>query len=263
MTTTQPLFQQHAIVTGASRGVGAAIADTLAQLGACITLMGRHDGSLQKIRAGLIEKYGAECFSISADVTDHGAIERAIEAARARFGTPAILVNNAGMASSVAFDKMSDTHWQEMIGVNLTGVFNLCRTVVPLMRAAGYGRIINIASTAGQTGYAYVAAYCAAKHGVIGLTRALALEYAAKGITVNAVCPGYMDTDMTKETLRNIVEKTGRTQVEALATLLQTNPQGRLIAPEEVAEMVGFLALPSSRSMTGQAISLSGGEIMT
>lgn len=263
MTTARPLAGQHALVTGAGRGIGAAIAARLAVLGANLSLLGRKEQSLRAVSDRLMQETGIEACTAVADVSDAAAVAQALGLITARLGSLHILVNNAGVADSMPFAKMTDAHWREMIEVNLTGTFNLCRSVLPSMQQANYGRVINVASTAGQKGFPYIAAYCAAKHGVIGLTRALAAEYGKYQISVNAVCPGYVDTDMTKTTIRRIVEKTGKTESEAKALIITGNPQGRLISPEEVASAVGFLALPQSMSITGQALSLSGGEVMT
>jgi NAD(P)-dependent dehydrogenase (short-subunit alcohol dehydrogenase family) len=171
-------------------------------------------------------------------------------------------VNNAGYGASQPFAKMASEHWDQMLAVNLSSVFHVTRAAIGGMLARKQGRIVNIASTAGLTGYAYVAAYVAAKHGVVGLTRALAREYASQGITVNAVCPGYVDTEMTAATIDTIVRKTGRSAEEARAELAKSNPQGRLIQPEEVADAVLWLAGDAAGSVTGQCIAIAGGEVM-
>ncbi|HEY5789496.1 MAG TPA: SDR family oxidoreductase, partial [Gammaproteobacteria bacterium] len=183
-------------------------------------------------------------------------------AAAAAAGPVEVLVNHAGAARSAPLQRTDLALWQQMLAVNLTGVFLCCRAVLPAMRERGWGRIVNVASTAGLRGYAYVGAYCAAKHGVIGLTRALALETAREGITVNAVCPGYADTEMTRATLENIRAKTGRSAEQALAELVRFNPQGRLVAPAEVAAAVAWLCAPDSAAVTGQAVAVAGGEVM-
>ena len=254
-----PLAGQHAVVTGGSRGIGAAIAAQLAELGARLTLIGRDGATLEARRAALVERGAAAVATRVVDVTDETAVAAA-------FGTldaaPTILVNNAGGARSAPFGKTDIALWQEMLAVNLTGTYLCTHHVVPAMAAAGYGRIVNVASTAGLTGYRYVTAYCAAKHGVVGLTRALALELARQGVTVNAVCPGYTDTDMVRESVRNIAAKTGASEDGARAQLAAGNPQGRLIEPAEVANAVAWLCLPASASITGQTIAVAGGEVM-
>jgi NAD(P)-dependent dehydrogenase (short-subunit alcohol dehydrogenase family) len=185
-----------------------------------------------------------------------------MEQARSAFGGIDILVNNAGAAPSSPFHKLSSDEWRQVMAVNLDGVFNCTSAALPDMLRQQWGRVINIASTAAQRGYAYVSAYSAAKHGVLGLTRSLALETATKGITVNAVCPGYTDTDIIRDSIAVIMEKTGRTEQQALAQFTASNPQGRLIAPEEVAAMALWLCNEQARSITGQALSVSGGEVM-
>ena len=182
--------------------------------------------------------------------------------ATAKFGAVHILVNNAGVAAAAPFAKTDLAMWRQVIDVDLTGAYLCIREVLRDMTAAKSGRIVNVASTAGLTGYPYIAAYCAAKHGLIGLTRALAREVARSGVTVNAVCPGYTDTEIVGEALANIVAKTGRTREQALSELVAHNPQGRLIKPEEVAETVGWLCLASTASITGQSIVVAGGELM-
>jgi NAD(P)-dependent dehydrogenase (short-subunit alcohol dehydrogenase family) len=192
------------------------------------------------------------------DVTDADSVAGAF----ARAGAADILVNNAGQAASSPFMRTDAAMWQRMLDVNLTGAYHCIQAALPAMLDAGWGRIVNVASTAGLTGYRYVAAYCAAKHGLVGLTRALALELAAKGITVNAVCPGYTETDIVHEAVANIVRKTGRTESQARAELAAGNPQGRLVQPEEVAHAVAMLCMPAASAMNGQAIAVAGGEVM-
>lgn len=190
-------------------------------------------------------------------------MRQAFAQAEAAFGPVHILVNNAGHAVSQKFERTDAALWQNMLAVNLTGTFHCVQAALPGMLAAGWGRVINVASTAGLIGYAYVSAYCAAKHGVIGLTRSLALETASKGVTVNAVCPGYTETDIVRGAVANIVDKTGMTPDAARAKLAERNPQGRMVQPEEVAETVAWLALPASASINGRAIAVDGGEVMT
>lgn len=252
------LEHHHAVVTGAGRGIGAAIAEALAEAGATVTLMGRKRESLEQQAAKLNTQVHIETL----DITDPEAVTKTFGGAARAFGPVTILVNNAGQAESQPLLKTDLALWNRMLEVNLTGTFLCTQAVLPGMLGAGWGRIVNIASTAGLTGYPYVSAYCAAKHGVIGLTRALALELAGKPITVNAVCPGYTETDLVREALANIVHKTGRSQAEARADLLKPNPQGRMIQPEEVAGAVLWLCQPGSAAITGQAIAVAGGEVM-
>ena len=259
---TRPLEGRHAIVTGAGRGIGAAIADRLAALGAGITLVGRTAAPLEAGRAALEAAHGVPTAIAIADVTDEAAVGQAFAAATEALGAPAILINNAGAAQSAPFKRTDLALWRRMIDVNLTSVYLCSHAVLPAMIAAGYGRIVSIASTAGLTGYRYVTAYCASKHGVVGLTRALALETAKTGVTVNTVCPGYTETDLIDEALQNIVAKTGCTRDEAYAQLAAANPQGRLVRPEEVASAVAWLVMPEQAAMTGQAIAVAGGEVL-
>jgi 3-hydroxybutyrate dehydrogenase len=253
----QALYGRHALVTGGARGIGRAIAEALARQGAAVTLLGRNRQALTETATAL----GAGVSAEVADVTDAGAVRAAFAQATERAGPVTILINNAGQAQSAPLHRTDEQMWHRLIAVNLTGTYHCVHTALPGMLAAGHGRIVNIASSAGQVGYPYVAAYCAAKHGVIGLTRSLALETATKGITVNAVCPGYTDTDIVRDTIANIRDKTGRSEAEALAALVEHNPQRRLIRPEEVANAVLWLCLPGSDSITGQSIAVSGGEV--
>ncbi len=258
----RPHSGRHAVVTGGGGGIGAAIAAELARLGASLTLMGRDATRLEATAAALAGRFAVTVGCEAADVTDGAGLSAAIARAAGALGPPTILVNNAGAAESGPFLRLDEDLWQRMIAVNLTGTYHGCRAVLPMMLEAGFGRIVNIASTAGLTGYAYVAAYCAAKHGVVGLTRALALEVARQNVTVNAVCPGFTETAMTQRSIATIIAQTGRTAEQAAAELTRHNPQGRLVQPEEVAAAVAWLTLPEAAAMTGQAIAVAGGEVM-
>jgi 3-hydroxybutyrate dehydrogenase len=258
MNTT--LAGKHAVVTGGGSGIGAATAQALVRAGARVTLMGRDAQRLAAQREALSE-HGEIAACISVDVSDESAVSKAFSDAAAQAGPVDLLVNNAGQAQAAPFAQTDSALWQRMLDVNLTGVFLCSRAVLPAMLERGYGRIVNVASTAGQIGYAYVAAYCAAKHGVIGLTRSLALEVATRGITVNAVCPGYTETELLRASLDQISAKTSRSEQEARDILVRHNPQRRFVVPAEVANAVLWLCMPGAESITGQSVSVSGGEV--
>ncbi|TAK48682.1 MAG: SDR family oxidoreductase [Xanthobacteraceae bacterium] len=258
----KPLNGYHAAVTGGTRGIGLAIAGTLAKLGADVTLMGRNREALAARAAELAEAHGTRVAAEAVDVGDAEAVKAAFASATARLGPVTILINNAGIAKAAPFGKTDLAFWQNVMNVDLTGAFLCAKEVVKGMTTAGFGRIVNVASTAGLTGMAYCTAYCAAKHGLIGMTRALARELAKTPVTVNAVCPGYTDTDIVRDTLDNITSKTGRSREQALADIVVHNPQGRLVDPKEVADAVGWLCLPSSAAITGQSLVVAGGELM-
>ena len=258
----KPLIGQHAFVTGASRGIGASIARELADMGANISITGRDTDALAAVKTELESDYSCKVCSFAFDVTDTDAISRTVEEAASTLGPIDILVNNAGAATSAPFMKTDLARWQSLLDINLTGPFLLTQAVLPAMFERKSGRIINVASTAGMIGYSYVAPYVASKHGVIGLTRALATEYAKSGVTFNSVCPGFTETDIAARTIDTMVNKAGRTEDEAYAELASLNPQGRLVQPDEVAQAVGWLALPSSASINGQSIAVAGGEVM-
>jgi 3-hydroxybutyrate dehydrogenase len=248
-------YSPHALVTGGGRGIGREIASALTRSGAVVTLLGRHRPALDDVVAA-----GEAAFAVVADVAEQAQIEAAIAEASAR-GPIDILIANAGAAESASFAKSDVALFRRMIDVNFMGVVHAVQAVLPAMRQRPYGRIVAVASTAGLKGYAYVSAYSAAKHAVIGLVRSLALELAATRVTVNAVCPGFTDTDLIAGSIENIMKKTGRSHAQALAELARHNPQGRLIAPSEVADAVLWLCGEGAGAITGQAIAVAGGEI--
>jgi NAD(P)-dependent dehydrogenase (short-subunit alcohol dehydrogenase family) len=253
-----PLHGRHAVVTGAGRGIGAAIAVRLAGEGARVTLLSRTQSQLDQVAATL----GGSAQTVRADITDAHSLRQGFAQAVQSFGPVDILINNAGQARSAALHRAPEELWDAMLAINLTGTYHAIRAVLPAMIERGFGRIVNVASTAGIHGYPYVTAYCAAKHGVIGLTRALALEVAQRHITVNAVCPGYTETGLVEQTIANIRQATGRSAEAARAALTRNNPQGRLVQPDEVAHAVAWLCLPGAESITGQSIAIAGGEVM-
>jgi NAD(P)-dependent dehydrogenase (short-subunit alcohol dehydrogenase family) len=257
---SQPLAGMHAVVTGGGSGIGLAIARRLHEMGATLTLVGRKRAKLDEALATLDDsRHDAR----ACDVGDPSAVAHTFKALLDARRAPHILVNNAGCATAAPFADISDDIWDETFRVNVTGVFHCMRAALPMLLQARAGRIVNIASTAGLIGYRNVAAYCAAKHAVIGLTRAVALEVARSGVTVNAVCPGYTDTDIVREAVANIVRESGGSETDARDALMRRNPQRRFVTPEEVAATVGWLCSPESQSINGQAISVSGGEVMT
>jgi NAD(P)-dependent dehydrogenase (short-subunit alcohol dehydrogenase family) len=250
------LAGKHALITGGGTGIGAAIARRLSAAGAALSLAGRRRAPLEHMAAHL-----PDTTAIVADITREDDAAAMVETARAAHGPIDIVIANAGAAESAPIAKVDLAHWRRMLDVNLTGAFLTVRAALAdVAREGGAGRIVFVASTAGLKGYPYVAPYCAAKHGVIGLARALAAELAPRGVTVNAVCPGFTETPLLEAALGNIVAKTGRSAAQARAELERLNPQGRLIEPEEVADTVLWLCTPAAQAITGQAISVSGGE---
>lgn len=245
----------HALVTGGGRGIGRAIASSLLKAGATVTIMGRNLAALNEVVAA-----GDAHHALVADVSDPVAMHAAISEAAQRQPID-ILVANAGAAESAPFLKSDAALFQRMMDVNFMGVVHAVHAVLPDMVARKHGRIIAVASTAGLKGYGYVSAYVAAKHAVIGLVRSLALEVATKGVTVNAVCPGFTETDLLEGSIDNIMSKTGRTRAQAVAELAKHNPQGRLVKPEEVADAVLWLCGAGAGSITGQSIAVAGGEV--
>lgn len=258
MTNAYQLETAHALVTGGGRGIGAAIATALDKAGVKVSILGRNEAKLNEVR----DSFSNKGLAIGCDITDEAQIKSAIAAIEADAGPIDILVNNAGAVASAPLASMSRDVWDQMMSVNLTSVFLITQAVLKTLQKRGGGRIINIASTAGLKGYPYVTAYTAAKHGVVGLTRALALELAQTDITVNAICPGYTDTELLSGAAASISAKTGLSSEDIVKQFAASNPQNRLISPQEVASAVLWLCSTGAASMTGQAISLSGGEVM-
>lgn len=256
-----PLVGRRALVTGAGRGIGQSIALALAQAGAEVVVSARTPGEIEAT-AAQIQGLGRRGVAIPCDVTDPAQVERLAATASESLGGIDILVNNAGGGTSHKFLNHPDEVWHRMLLLNLTSVYYVTKAFVPGMVERRWGRIITIASIISKIGGRYIAAYSAAKHGVLGLTRSLALELTPYHITVNAVCPGYMDTPMTQGTIDNIAARTGMSQTQARESLEKMSPQNRLITPAEVAAVVVFLAQESSYGVTGQAINVDGGMVM-
>jgi 3-hydroxybutyrate dehydrogenase len=244
---------QVALVTGGGKGLGAAIAQRLAKDGFKVALLGRDRLALERVA----KEIGA--FSAEADVTDGDAIRRAVDRVHEACGVVSVLVHNAGIATSASLAATSDEEWEATMAVNVTAAFKLARALVPDMTSGKWGRVVNIASTAGLAGYPYTSAYCASKHALIGLTRALAVELARTGVTVNAVCPGFLDTEMTERTIATISAKTGRSKEAARSALEEQSPQRRLFRVDEVAHVVSMLCSADAGGINGQAIAISGG----
>lgn len=240
-------------ITGAGRGVGRALALRFARDGFDVAAAGRSSAPLTSV-AEEVAAAGVDVLPIGCDVASRGAVRRAVALAEQRLGPIDVLVNNAGVSDSAPFASMDDELWDRMLAVNLTGTYNCMRAVIPGMFERRHGRIINIASVAAKVGFAYTAAYAASKHGVLGLTRAVAIEAGPRGVTVNAICPGWLDTAMTDASVERIVQKTGRDRADVRQTLARMNRQQRLIAPEEVAEVAAFLASRDGARVNGQAI---------
>ena len=255
------LEQRVVVVTGASGGLGAELAKAFAAQGCRVVLAARNQEKL-KIIADKISRNGGQALPLSCDVTRREEVKRLETEIRASWGSAQILVNNAGIARAMRFVDMADTEWDEILGTNLTGAYNCCKAFLPAMIQSGWGRIINIASTTAKVGYPHVAAYTASKHGLLGLTRSLALETARLGVTVNAICPGYVDDERTRENAKIMAAKTGKSSEEIVQLFAASAPQNRLIAPVEVASLALFVASEHCGGMTGQAINIDGGAVM-
>jgi len=255
------LENRIALITGGGRGIGRAITLAFAREGARVVLAARTGQQVEDAAAEIGNEEIA--LPVVCDVSDLASVELMFARVSVRFGrSPDILVNNAGIAESAPLVKTDDDLWQRHLAINLTGTFYCTRAAVPPMLEQGWGRVINIASIAGKTGAPYIAAYSASKHGVLGLTRSIALEVAAKGITVNAICPGYVDTDMTTRGIENVTAKTGRSADQALEAIKKMSPQNRLITVEEVAALALLLASDEGRGINGQAINVDGGTVL-
>ena len=258
MTDPRYLTGHHAIVTGGSRGIGAAVAFELAGLGANVTIMGRDQTRLDDHAEYVAKAHGVEVAAVQCDVSDEASVAEAFRVARETFGVPYVLVNNAGQAEGGPFTATSLTLWNQLLAVNLTGTFLCMQQVVPAMIEAKAGRIVNMASVSGLVAAQQLSAYTASKHGVIGLTKVVALETAKHGVTVNAVCPGYVDTEMAQRAVQNLVNA-GRTEEEAHKMIVRTIPRGTLITPEEVASAVAWLCSPGASGVSGETLKVAGG----
>jgi 3-hydroxybutyrate dehydrogenase len=247
-----------ALITGGGRGIGRAIAHHFARNGARVALAARTREQVEQVASEI----GTGAIGLVCDVSDPESVARMFSDMRERFGDADILVNNAGIAEGATLVNTSDEHWHRHLSINLSGTFYCTRAALPAMLKKGWGRVINVASIAGKTGAPYIAAYSASKHGVLGLTRSIALEVATSGVTVNAICPGYVDTDMVSRGVERITERTGRSAEEALDSLKKMSPQNRLVTPEEVAAVALLLASDEGRGINGQGINVDGGTVL-
>jgi 3-hydroxybutyrate dehydrogenase len=257
------LENRIALITGGGRGIGRAIALAFAGEGAQVAVAARSFEQVEQVAREVANKFSTRALPVVCDVSEVVSVEKLFNDFNETFGRgPDILVNNAGIAESAPLTKTNDELWQRHLAINLSGTFYCTRAALPQMIARGWGRVINIASIAGKTGAPYIAAYSASKHGVLGLTRSVALEVALKGITVNAICPGYVDTEMTTRGIENITRKTGLSADQAMESIRKLSPQNRIIEPEEVAALAMLLASNEGRGITGQAINVDGGAVL-
>lgn len=257
------LVNRLALITGGGRGIGRAIALAYAAEGADVVVAARTVAQVESVAQEITNQFPVKALAVACDVSDVSSVAEMFKQAQQSFGrSPDILVNNAGIAESAPITKTDDALWQKHLAINLSGSFYCTRAALPAMVDRGWGRIINIASIAGKTGAPYIAAYSASKHGMLGLTRSTALEVAAKGITANAICPGYVDTEMTTRGVENITKKTGRSADEAMAAIRKMSPQNRLVTAEEVAALALLLASEEGFAINGQAINVDGGSVL-
>lgn len=257
------LKNKVAIVTGGGRGIGRAIAFAFAREGARIAVLARTLDQIEAVASEIATDCGVETMHAVCDVSLKESVEHAFLTVGEHFGQIDILVNNSGIAESAPLVRTSDEMWERHISINLNGTFYCTRAALPFMIERGWGRIINIASIAGKTGAPYISAYTASKHGVVGLTRSVALEVATRGVTVNAICPGYVETDMAANAIENIMAKTAKTSEEARDVLKEMSPQNRLVTPEEVAALAVLLASDDGRGINGQSINVDGGSVLS
>ena len=257
------LQDKIALITGGGRGIGRAIALAFAQEGAQVAVAARSLDQVEEVAREVTAQFSTKALPVVCDVSDVSSVEKLFERVGEQFGRgPDIMVNNAGIAESAPLTKTDDELWHRILAINLSGTFYCTRAALPEMIERGWGRVINVASIAGKTGAAYIAAYSASKHGVLGLTRSAAMEVAAKGITVNAICPGYVDTEMTTRGIENITRKTRMSAAEAMESIKKMSPQNRIIEPEEVAALALLLASDEGRGINGQAINVDGGSVL-
>ncbi|HYM48975.1 MAG TPA: SDR family NAD(P)-dependent oxidoreductase [Candidatus Limnocylindrales bacterium] len=254
------LHGRIALVTGGGRGIGRAVAVALAGAGADVAVSARTQSHVDEVAAA-VRGLGRRALAITCDVSRSAEVDAMLDQVRSELGDPLILVNNAGIAKSAKVTEITDELWAETLGINVTGAFYCTRAVLPAMLRAGWGRLINMASIASRVGAPYIAAYAASKHALLGLTRAVAAEVVSKGVTVNAICPGYVDTDMTAENVARIKERTGRPADEVRGYMERTSPQGRLMSVDEIAAMALFLCSEDARGITGQGIVIDGGGV--